>query len=87
MWQSGVTSDDVLRPRFSSSLTMEFREYKKYSQVDAARALHLVHMGLSLSASQNQTGVPMTTIFRMTKRCREHQGNCRGAYVAPLGRQ
>ena len=61
---------------------VEHREYKKYTQADTARALQLVHEGLSLSEAQRRTRVPLTTIFRLTKRCLEHKGRCRGAYSA-----
>lgn len=57
------------------------RPYKQYTEQDRQRALDLVHKGASLRKAEAETGVPKTTLIRMTRVCKAHPGPCQGADI------
>lgn len=55
------------------------RPCKLYTERDRLLALEMVHEGASLRQVEAATGVPRSTVMRMTKACGAHTGKCHNA--------
>lgn len=59
------------------------RPCKMYTEGDRLQALEMVHEGASLRQVEAATGVPKSTVMRMTKTCDAHTGKCHNAKNRP----
>ena len=60
------------------------RPSRMYSEEDRVRALDMIHGGATLKQAEHATGVPKSTVMRMTKTCKTHTGICHNAKNRPV---
>ncbi|KAL8615719.1 hypothetical protein ACOMHN_007472 [Nucella lapillus] len=85
LWLIGTVKNQCYRQNFPPNAVYEqfFRPCKMYSEEDRRRALDMIHEGATFRVAALATGVPRSTVLRLTKACTEHSGICQNAKKRP----